>query len=101
MNWSDTERRAVTGREWSVANVRVCIGGAIRLLVREQRWDEGSDHYLVRTCLLEMRRLAGDHPEVNRAMPHVEEMYGRMLNPEAGMRQEAAECGKAALAEFL
>jgi hypothetical protein len=100
MNWSDTERHAMTGREWSVTNVKVCIGGAIRLLVREQQWDEGSDRYLVRTCLLEMRRLAGDHPEVKRAMPHVEEMYTRMQT-DAGTRQEAAECGKAALAEFL
>ena len=90
----------MTGREWSVANVRVCIGGAIRLLVREQQWDEGSDRYLVRTCLLEMGRLAGDHPEVKRAMPHVEEMYSRMQHTDAGMRHEAAECGKAALAEF-
>ena len=91
----------MTGREWSVTNVKVCIGGAIRLLVREQQWDEGSDRYLVRTCLLEMRRLAGDHPEVKRAMPHVEEMYSRMLDPETRMRHEAAEFGRAALAEFL
>jgi len=91
----------VTGREWSVANVRVCIGGAIRLLEREPQWDEGSDRYLVKTCLVEMQRLVGDHPEVERAMPHVEAMYNRMLNPDAVMRQEAAECGKAALAEFL
>jgi hypothetical protein len=101
MNWPDTKRHVMTGREWSVTNVKVCIGGAIHLLVREQQWDEGSDRYLVSICLLEMRRLAGDDPEVKRAMPHVEEMYSRMLNPDAGMRQEAAECGKAALAEFL
>jgi hypothetical protein len=91
----------LTGREWSVKNVQVCIGGAIRLLASEQQWDEGGDRYLVKTCLLEMGRLAGDHPEIKRAMPHVEEMYNRMQHSDAGTRQEAAECGKAALAELL
>lgn len=90
----------MTGREWSVRNVRVCIGGAIRLLEREEQWDECSDRNLVKTCLFEMQRLAEDHPEIKRAVTHVEEMYNRMLHPEAGMRREAAECGKAALAEF-
>jgi hypothetical protein len=84
-----------------VTNVKVCIGGAIRLLACERQWDEGGDRYLVKTCLLEMGRLAGDHPEIKRAMPHVEEMYNRMLHSEAGTRQEAAEFGRAALAEFL
>ena len=31
----------MTGREWSVTNVKVCIGGAIRLLVREQQFRMG------------------------------------------------------------
>ena len=98
---SETKRRTTTGREWSVTNVKVCIGGAIRLLACEQQWYEGSDHYLVKICLVEMGRLAGDHPEIKRAMPHVEEMYNRMLKTDAGTRREAAECGKAALAEFI
>ena len=91
----------MTGREWSVKNVEVCIGAAIRLLTREQQWNEFSDRYLVKTCLFEMERLAEDHPGVKRAIPHVEEMYSLMLHPDAGTRSEAAECGKAALAEFL
>ena len=91
----------MTGHEWSVRNVKVCIGGAIRLLEREERWDEGSDRYLVKTCLFEMQRLADDHPEIKRAIPHVEGMYNLMLHPAGGMRCEAAECGKAALAELL
>ena len=41
MNWSETERHVSTGRDWSVANVKVCIGGAIRLLVREQQFRMG------------------------------------------------------------
>ena len=86
---------------WSVENVKVCIETTISLLEREQRWDESSDCYLLTTCLSEMGRLAETHPEIKKALPHVQEMHELMLNPDAVARGAAAKCGTFALAEFL
>lgn len=91
----------MTGQEWSVKNVQVCILAAIRLLMCEQQWDESSDRYLVKTCLSEMERLAEEHPEIRRAIPHVQGMYDLMLRADGGTRRQAVECGKTALAEWL
>ena len=91
----------MAGLPWSVENVRVCIDVTVSLLEREQRWDENSDRYLLKTCLSEMGRLAGTHPEIKRALPHVQEMHELMLKPDAVARGAAARCGTFALAEFL